>query len=313
MDNSIIVNEISRLKQKYNAVIIAHLYQWPEIQDIADFVGDSLDLSRKARDTSAEMIVFCGVWFMAETAKILSPQKRVLIPEMDAGCPMADMISADDVFKLRQDNPEAVIVCYVNSSAEIKAMSDICCTSSNAVSVVRSLTEKKVVFIPDRNLGHYVSRFAPEKEFVFFDGFCPTHNKITVRDVENVRALHPQIPILVHPECRPEIVDSADFTGSTAQIIDYAVKSGQQEFIIGTESGIIHRLQQLCPEKRFFTLHAAMLCPNMKKTSLQSVLHSLQLLQYEINLDPDIISRASLSLNRMLSVKSASGAVAASD
>lgn len=306
MDKSTLINEINAMKQEHNAVIIAHLYQWPEIQDLADFVGDSLDLSRKAKDTPADMIVFCGVWFMAETAKILSPQKTVLLPVKDAGCPMADMITPEDVIQLRQNNPDAAVVCYVNSSAEIKAMSDICCTSSNAVKVVQSLTEEKIIFVPDRNLGHYVSRFVPDKEFIFFDGYCPTHNKITLLDVEKVRAVYPDTPILVHPECTPEVIDAADFTGSTAQIIDYAVNSNQKELIIGTESGIMHRLQQLCPDKRFFTLHAAMLCPNMKKTTLESVHQAFSQLQHEIVLEEDVINKAAVSLNRMLQVSQAS-------
>lgn len=289
-------------KKQRNAVIIAHLYQWPEVQDIADFVGDSLELSRKAKDTDADVIVFCGVWFMAETAKILSPQKVVLIPERDAGCPMADMITAKDVEDLRNKHPEAAVVCYVNSSAGVKAVSDICCTSSNAVRVVASLKEKEIIFVPDRNLGHYVSRFLPDKKFILYDGFCPTHNRISPLDVEKARLARPNAPILVHPECVPAVVDMADFTGSTAQIIDYAVKSKETEFIIGTEIGVIHRLQLLCPEKKFYALHAAMVCPNMKKTNLESVYHSLEKMQYRIELDDAIIRKARVSLDRMLKV-----------
>ena len=290
------------MKKEHNAVIIAHLYQWPEVQDIADFVGDSLELSRKARDTDADVIVFCGVWFMAETAKILSPQKTVLIPEKNAGCPMADMITAQDVIDLRKKHPLAAVVCYVNSSAEVKAQCDICCTSSNAVRVVASLKEKEIIFVPDRNLGNYVSRFITDKKFILFDGFCPTHNKISSKDVENVRAVRPGVPILVHPECTPEVIALADFTGSTAQIIDYAVKSEQKEFIIGTEIGVLHRLQKLCPDKKFYALHAAMVCPNMKKTTLESIYNSLDKMQYKIELDNEIISKASVSLERMLLV-----------
>lgn len=297
------IEKIMELKKKHNAVIIAHLYQNPEIQDIADFVGDSLDLSRKAKDTDADVIVFCGVSFMAETAKILSPDKIVLLPEIHAGCPMADMVTAEDVLEHKAKHPGAAAVCYVNSSAEVKAVCDICCTSSNAVKVVSSLSEKEIIFVPDKNLGHYVSRFVPDKKFIFHNGFCPTHNKITKEDVEKVRKIRPNTKILVHPECPPEVVDMADFAGSTAQIIDYAVKSDDQEFIIGTESGVLHRLHQLCPEKRFFTLHAAMVCPNMKKTSLSSVLEALEKMQYQIELDEDVIKKASVSLNRMLSIK----------
>jgi len=302
MQKSIDIRDILDLKEKRNAVILAHLYQWPEVQDIADFVGDSLDLSRKARDTRADVIVFCGVWFMAETAKIICPEKTVLLPEPDAGCPMADMVTPEDVELLRKEHPGAAVVCYVNSSAEVKAVSDICCTSSNAIRVVGSLKEKEIIFVPDRNLGHYVSRFFPEKRFILFDGFCPTHNKITVTDMEQVRAAHPGTPILVHPECVPEVVNRADFTGSTGQIIEHAVNSGSEEFIIGTEIGVLHRLQKLCPGKRFYSLHAAMVCPNMKKTTLLSVYDALDKMQYKIELDAQVIKKAAVSLARMLSV-----------
>jgi quinolinate synthase len=302
MQKSIVIRDILDLKEKRNAVILAHMYQWPEVQDIADFVGDSLDLSRKARDTRADVIVFCGVWFMAETAKIISPEKTVLLPEPDAGCPMADMVTPEDVELLRKEHPGAAVVCYVNSSAEVKAVSDICCTSSNAIRVVGSLKEKEIIFVPDRNLGHYVSRFLPEKQFILFDGFCPTHNKITVTDMEQVRAAHPGTPILVHPECVPEVVNRADFTGSTAQIIEYAVNSGSEEFTIGTEIGVLHRLQKLCPGKRFYSLHTAMVCPNMKKTTLTSVYDALDKMQYKIELDAQVIKNASISLARMLAV-----------
>lgn len=302
LEDKELIQKILELKKQHNAVIIAHLYQWPEVQDIADFVGDSLELSRKAKDTDADVIIFCGVWFMAETAKILSPDKIVLIPDKNAGCPMADMVTAQDVIELRKKHPGAAVVCYVNSSAEVKAECDICCTSSNAVKVVASLKEKEIIFVPDRNLGHYVSRFLPDKKFILFDGFCPTHNKISAMDVRKIRDIRPDTPILVHPECVPEVVDLADFTGSTAQIIDYAIKSENKEFIIGTEVGVLHRLQQLCPDKKFYSLHAAMVCPNMKKTNLASIYNSLLNMQYKIELDDEIIRKAAVSLDRMLSV-----------
>jgi len=297
-----LIQDILRLKKERNAVIIAHLYQWPEIQDIADFVGDSLDLSKKARDTDADVIVFCGVKFMAETAKIVSPEKTVLLPAPDAGCPMADMVTPEDVMRLRREHPKAAVVCYVNSSAEVKAVSDICCTSSNAVKVVESLREDEIIFVPDRNLGHYVSRFIPSKKFILFDGFCPTHNKISAAEVAKVREARPGTPIIVHPECRPEVLDLADFIGSTAQLIDYAVKSEDKEFIVGTEIGVLHRLEKLCPDKRFYSLHAALVCPNMKKTTLANLHESLDKLQYKIELDEDLIQKAALSLERMLAI-----------
>jgi len=296
------IDEIKKMKKEKNAVILAHLYQWGEIQDIADFVGDSLDLSKKARNTDADMIVFCGVYFMAETAKILSPEKRVLLPEIHAGCPMADMITENDIDDLRQEYPKAAVVCYVNSSAAVKAKSDICCTSSNAVAVVRSLKEEEIIFVPDQNLGHYVSRFVPEKKIILYKGFCPTHHKITVEDMVRVRKIHSGIPILVHPECRPDVVDTADFIGSTAQIIDYVKNHEDKKFIIGTESGILHALKKQCPDKKFYSLHSAMVCPNMKKTTIESVYKSLLKNQYEIFIDENTMSNAKLSLDRMLDV-----------
>lgn len=296
------IRDIIDLKKDRNAVILAHLYQWPEVQDIADFVGDSLDLSKKARDTEADVIVFCGVSFMAETAKIVNPKKTVLLPEPAAGCPMADMADAQDIIRLRQEHPDAAVVCYVNSSAEVKAESDICCTSSNAVKIVGSLKEDEIIFVPDRNLGHYVSLFFPDKKFILHEGYCPTHNKILAEDVRKARAARPGIPILAHPECRPEVLELSDYIGSTAQIIDYAVKSDGKQFIIGTEMGVLHRLEKLCPDKRFYSLHPALVCPNMKKTTLTSVLHSLDKLQYKVELDSLLMEKAAVSIERMLSV-----------
>lgn len=298
-----IEEEIQKLKKERNAVILAHLYQWPEVQDIADFTGDSLGLSRKARSAEAEVIVFCGVWFMAETAKILSPHRTVLLPEAAAGCPMADMVTREDVERLREKHPGAAVVCYVNSSAEVKAASDICCTSSNAVKVARSLKEDRIIFVPDRNLGHYVSRFLPDKQVILHDGFCPTHHRITLGDVEKARAARPGVPVLVHPECRPEIIDSADFVGSTAQIIEFAGQSRHRELIIGTESGVLHRLEKQNPGKRFYTLHNAMVCPNMKKTTLTSLRDALLHMRHRMELDEGVIREARGSLDRMLAVQ----------
>lgn len=298
-----LAKEIQTLKEEKNALILAHLYQWPEIQDSADFVGDSLDLSRKACDTEADVIVFCGVWFMAETAKILNPRKTVLIPQPDAGCPMADMVTAEDVLALREKYPDAAVVCYVNSSAAVKAVSDICCTSSNAIEIVKSLQENQIIFVPDRNLGHYISRFVPEKQFILYEGYCPTHEKISIEDVHKVRAARPGAPVLVHPECRPEVVDAADFVGSTREIIDYATKAGEQELVIGTEIGVLHRLQMRNPEKRFYSLHAAIVCPNMKKNKLVTVRDALLHMQHQMELPHEIRDKAAVSLMRMMSIR----------
>ena len=302
MQISLEIKEIEALKKERNALILAHLYQKPEVQDIADFVGDSLDLSRKARETTADVVVVCGVWFMAQTAKILNPKKTVLLPEQSAGCPMADMVTPKDVQQLRKQHPDAAVVCYVNSSAEVMAVSDICCTSSNAVKVVQSLKEDKIIFVPDRNLGHYVSQFVPSKQVILFDGYCPTHDKISMEDVEKMRALHPNTPILVHPECNPAVVAQADFIGSTQQIINHVAKSDKEAFIIGTEIGVLHRLQQLCPQKQFYALHPTMICPDMKKITLSSIHDALYNLQYKIELDQQLIKKATTSLDRMLLV-----------
>jgi quinolinate synthase len=293
-------DRIAELKIKHNAVILAHLYQVPEIQDVADFVGDSLELARKAKETDADTIVFCGVWFMAETAKILNPSKLVLLPEKSAGCPMADMVTKEDVLKLREHYPRAAVVCYVNSSAEVKAESDICCTSSNAVRVVQSLSEDEIIFVPDENLGRYVAGFCPDKKFIFHPGFCPTHQKIKAEDVDEAKKANPGVPVLVHPECVPAVIEKSDFAGSTAQIIVRATQGEEEAYLIGTESGILHRLQALNPGKRYIPLRSGLVCPNMKKISLHSLLLSLENLQYEIDLPPRIIERAARCVERML-------------
>lgn len=302
MDQSEMIASIQKLKKERNAVILAHLYEWPEVQDIADIVGDSLDLSRRAKEAKADVIVFCGVSFMAETAKIVNPGRTVLLPVLEAGCPMADMVTPEDVKRLREENPKAAVVCYVNSSAEVKAESDICCTSSNARKIVASLQEDEIIFVPDRNLGHYVSRFFPEKKFIFHEGFCPTHNKINADEVLRVKEARPGVPILSHPECRPEVLDLSDFIGSTAQIIDYAVTSDAKELIIGTEIGVLHRLQKLCPDKTFYSLHAALVCPNMKKTRLANVQAALEQMKYRIELEEDLRLRAAVAIEKMLAI-----------
>jgi quinolinate synthase len=295
-----VLDQINTLKQQRNAVVLAHYYQQPEIQDMADFVGDSFDLSRRARDVQADVIVFCGVYFMAESAKILNPGKTVLLPVLSAGCPMADMVTPEDVLALREKHPGAAVVCYVNSSAAVKAESDICCTSSNAVKIVKSLPQRQIIFVPDRNLGHFVSRFVPEKEIIFFQGFCPTHERVGTDDVAAARHARPGAKVLVHPECPPAVVDAADFAGSTAQIIQYAAQSDATEFIIGTEQGILHRLQAQNPGKRFYLLSPRLFCVNMKKTALVDVLASLETMTNRIELEEGVAARAYACLDRML-------------
>ncbi|MCE5188793.1 MAG: quinolinate synthase NadA [Eubacteriales bacterium] len=298
-----IIEKIAFLKKERNALILAHYYQIPEVQQIADFVGDSFELCKIAKRAQEEVIVLCGVYFMAESVKILSPEKTVLIPNINAGCPMADMIKPEDVRNLRHQYKEAAVVTYINSSAAVKAESDICCTSSNAVEIVNSLPNEEIIFVPDKNLGSYVSRFT-NKKFIYFDGYCHVHNNITLQDLERERKLHPNAPVLVHPECRAEVVDHADFVGSTSRILDYATRSEQKEFIIGTEKGILYSLKQNNPDKEFYPLSANLICPNMKKTSLASVLSCLEDEANHVECSEKIIEAAALSLNKMLAVMS---------
>ncbi len=299
MSDQEIVQQIERWKREKGAVILAHNYQPGEIQDIADFLGDSLALSRQAAEVSAQTIVFCGVRFMAESAKILSPEKMVLLPRKDAGCPLADTITAQQVRQMKKDHPGAVVVCYVNSSAEVKAESDVCCTSSNALQVVEGVEEEEIIFIPDKNLGHYISRFT-DKKVILWDGFCYVHHRILAKDLQRAREAHPQAAVLVHPECRPEVIDLADEVLSTDGMLRFAHRSVAQEFIIGTEMGLIHRLQKENPDKKFFSVGNAMVCVNMKKIHLEDVLSSLQRNQFVISIPDDIGSRAKGSLDRML-------------
>ncbi len=296
-------SEILRLKEERNACIVAHIYQDGEIQDIADKVGDSFELSRYCASTDKDVIVFCGVHFMAESAKILSPEKTVLLPAVDAGCPMANMANVEDLKKLKERYPEAAVVCYVNTTAAIKAECDICCTSSIAVNVVRSLPNKQILFLPDRNLGSYIAKQVPEKEFILWAGFCPTHNALTIMHVQEAREAYPNAVLAIHPEAPPEVVELADFVGSTKQIIDFCTQSDAKEFIIGTEEGILHQLHKLNPDKSFHMLKYRFICPNMKKTSLEVLYESLRDMKHEIKLDDETIKKASLSLERMLQVK----------
>lgn len=302
MKNNEIIKKIIRLKKEKNAIILAHNYQIDEVQDIADFVGDSLQLAKEAKYVAEDLIIFCGVKFMAESAKILNPKKRVLLPVLDAGCPMADMVDAKNLRKFKEENPEVQIVTYVNSSAEVKAESDICCTSSNAVAVVNSLNVKKILFVPDKNLGAYVEKQLKGIEVVKWNGFCPTHHKVSIEDVNILRKKYPDINILVHPECKPEVINSVDFTGSTSQILQYVKQSKNKKFIIGTEKGIIYTLKKENPGKEFIILSENLLCPNMKKTTLKSILNVLENENNEILVDQIISDKARNSLERMLSL-----------
>jgi len=296
----VLKNEIYKLKREKNALIVAHNYQIDEVQEIADFVGDSFYLSKVCAERPEEVIVFCGVHFMAESAKILSPHKKVLLPEIDAGCPLADMVTAEDVENLKKKYPDYSIVCYINSPASVKAKSDVICTSSNAVKIVREFPNDKIIFLPDKNLGSFVRKQVPEKDIILWEGFCITHYKIKKEDVEKAKSAHPNALVLVHPECRPEVVELADFVGSTKQIIDFATASKEKEFIIGTEMGVLYSLKKLNPDKKFYILHQGMICPNMKKNTLQSVRDALLYERYQIEVEEEIIQGAKRALAKML-------------
>ena len=300
---NILAGEIQRLKKEKNAIILAHNYQMPEVQDIADVVGDSYSLSQHAANTSSDVIVFCGVHFMAESAKILSPDKIVLLPVKDAGCPMADMVTALRLREMKAKYPDAAVVCYVNSSAEVKAESDICCTSSNALKVVQSLENKQVIFVPDENLGSYVASKVKDKEVILWKGFCITHKRVKAEEVKKIRQLHPNAKILMHPECEPEVQKLADFLGRTSEIIRHAREIPERDIIIGTEEGVIHTLKKQNPDKNFYLLSSGLICTNMKKTRIEDVHNALLNMKHEILVDEDIRMKALKSLEEMLKIK----------
>jgi quinolinate synthase len=294
-----IINTISKLKKEKDAIILAHNYQINEVQDIADYVGDSLELSIRASEIKNKVIVFCGVRFMAETAKILNPSKTVLIPDKSAGCPMANMITAKDVIELRKAHPGAIVVCYVNSTAEVKANVDICCTSANAVKIVNSLpADKEIIFIPDKYLGSYASS-ETKRNLILWHGYCPTHVLINTNTILQIKKEHPDAEVLVHPECTPEVINIADKVLSTGGMLKYVHESQSNEFIIGTEIGIIYRLQKQNPKKLFYPAQKNTICPNMKLINLEKIMWSLEDNIYEINLSDEIIKKARASLEKM--------------
>ena len=291
--------KINELKKKNNVIILAHNYQLPEIQDIADFIGDSLDLSLKASKTDAKNIVFCGVDFMAESAKILNPNKFVIHPDLDAKCPMANMVNPKDVSKLKNLHPDAEVVSYINTTAEIKAMSDMCCTSANSVKIVKSSSSKKIIFIPDKNLGEYVNRYVKDKELILWPGICPTHNNIRKEEILKLKKAHTNAQILVHPECRSEIIDLSNYAFSTNGMVKYVKESIEKEFIIGTEKELCYRLKKENPDKIFYPIKSA-ICPNMKKITLEKVLNSLEYLEPKIELTDEVMIKAKKPLQRMM-------------
>ena len=291
--------KIKELKNERNAVILVHNYQRAEVQEIADYLGDSLELSKKANTTNAEIIVFCGVRFMAETAKILSPDKKVLLPIENAGCPMANMVTPVDVLEMRKKHPNAKVVSYVNTNADVKAVTDVCCTSANAVKVVQNIDADEIIFVPDKNLGSYVTRFT-DKKIILWDGFCYVHDKISKEEILIAKKKFPEALLLVHPECRPEVIDIADEVLSTSGMIKFAKESEAIRFLIGTEEGILYRLKKENPGKEFYSAGKPKICSNMKLTRLKDVYLALKDEKHEIVLPEDIINASKKSLEAML-------------
>ena len=297
-----LVAEIKRLKQERNAVILAHIYQPAEIQDIADFIGDSLDLSRRAAETDADVIVFCGVHFMAETANILSPDKIVLLPDITAGCEMADMITAEELAKKRAENPDAVVVSYVNTTAAVKALTDICCTSANAVQIVESIPkDKDIIFAPDRNLGGYIAK-STNRTMDLWDGCCPIHHALPVEEVLKAKEAHPNALVLAHPECRDEVLALADHINGTMGLVRYAEASDADEFIVVTVRGTLHQMNKRCPNKSFYLASEMLDCHNMSNNSLEKVKTALETLSPQVVVPEDVRVKAKACLEKMLDV-----------
>lgn len=301
-ENRVLKERLMQLKKERNAIILAHYYQRDEIQEVADFRGDSFLLAQKAAQTDADVIVFCGVHFMGESAKILAPNKTVLIPDERAGCPMADMVNAEGLSELKRKHPKAKVVTYINSSAEVKAVTDICCTSSNAVKVVNSLDADEIIFAPDKNLGRYVQQFT-DKKIILWEGYCNTHDLLTLKDVEAMKAKYPNAQFVAHPECRPEVAAVADFVGSTTAILKYCRETDCDEFIIGTEDGTGYQLRKDSPHKKFYFASKYLVCPNMKVNNLKKVVRALETMQPQIYVPPAIADKARQALERMLQVQ----------
>jgi quinolinate synthase len=296
-----LADRIAKLKTERQAVILAHNYQLGEVQDIADFTGDSLELSQRATEVEVDVIVFCGVTFMAETARILNPQRQVLIPDPRAGCPMCEMAPVEAVRRRKSELPGVPVVSYVNTTADVKAESDICCTSANAVKVVESLPDDRLLFIPDKNLGHWVQRHT-EKEIILWDGHCPTHQRIMAQDVLRLKREHPKAATIVHPECTPDVVDLADEVLSTGQMVRWARQADSSEIIVGTELGLIHRLKKDSPDKTFIPISRLTICPNMKLITLEKVLWALEDMQYPVGVPEETAGKARRAIERMLAV-----------
>ncbi|MDD3593460.1 MAG: quinolinate synthase NadA [Candidatus Gastranaerophilales bacterium] len=302
-DKTFFIKKINKLKEEKNAVILAHCYQNIEVDKVADFVGDSLYLSQQAAYTRAEIIVFAGVYFMAETAKILSPNKKVLLPRLESGCMMADMINLEQMREFKAKNPDIPVVCYVNSTAEVKSESDICCTSSNAVAVIKSLGVPKVLFVPDTYLGKFAQSQLDGVEVITYPGFCPTHLRILTNDIKTMREKYPEAMVLAHPECHQEVAKMADFVGSTTQIMNEVKKSSPDEFIIATEKGVVDRLERDLPDKKFYLVTPKALCHNMKWHYLEDIYNALLNEEHEIFVDKDVAAKAYAPIEKMVNLK----------
>lgn len=297
-----IIERIEKLKKEKNAIVLAHSYQNVEIDEVADFVGDSLYLSQKAKETKAEIIVFAGVYFMAQTAKIISPDKKVLLPNLNAGCLMADMINYNQMVDFKKLYPNIPVVCYINSTAEVKAECDICCTSSNAVEIVKSLNAPRVLFVPDANLGKYVESQLDGVEVITYQGCCPVHDNVTVENIQTIRQKYPNAKVLIHPECKTKVSMLGDYIGSTSGIIDYVKNSSDKQFVIVTEKGVVDRLKRDYPEKEFILISERMLCESMKLTTLEEILYSLENEVNEITLEESVRLKSAECIERMLKV-----------
>lgn len=295
----ILIEEIKRLKKEKNALILAHLYQSPEIQDIADIVGDSYFLSKKAMESKSKLIVFCGVRFMAESAKILSPTKKILLPAKDARCPMADMAVVYKLQALKEEHPNAKVISYINTNLDIKAMSDVCVTSSSALKIMNNIKEDEIIFVPDRNLGEYIGEHFPNKKFILYDGFCPVHERIYESDILELRILYPTFEVLVHPECTKPVRLLADYIGSTSELITYSSTSSADGFIVVTEEGVLHQMKAKSPNKKFIPLKNSMICPNMKMTTLQEVYNCILNESNEVIIDEQSRLKALKALQNM--------------
>ncbi|MGG7176465.1 quinolinate synthase NadA [Clostridium paraputrificum] len=294
-----IVKEIKRLKREKNALILAHLYQSPEIQEIADIVGDSYFLSKKAMESPSNLIIFCGVRFMAESAKILSPNKKVLLPAIESRCPMADMALVDRLQDLIKKHPNAKVISYINTNLDIKAMSDVCVTSSSALKIMNNIKEEEILFLPDRNLGEYISEHFPNKNFILYQGFCPVHERVEQEDITTLMSEYPGYEVLVHPECNKGVRSIADFIGSTSEIITYSATSNSDGFIVVTEEGVIHQMKKKSPNKKFIPLKDSMICPNMKMTHLEDLYNCLLNESNEIKIEEEQRLKALTALENM--------------